>query len=52
MLEKEFQMTKKQNYIWKNDRNVALSAGCTEYITKPYRAETLRKTISKLLNLE
>ena len=24
MLEKEFQMTKKQNYIWKNDRNFAL----------------------------
>ena len=24
MLEKEFKMTKKQNYIWKNDRNFAL----------------------------
>ncbi|MFA7142201.1 MAG: response regulator [Candidatus Paceibacterota bacterium] len=39
-------------FAYDNDRNVALSAGCTEYITKPYRAETLRKTISKLLNLE
>lgn len=39
-------------FAYDNDRSVALLAGCTEYITKPYRAETLRKTISKLLNLE
>ena len=39
-------------FAYDNDRNVALCVGCTEYITKPYRAETHRKTISKLLNLE
>ncbi|PKP42560.1 MAG: two-component system response regulator [Bacteroidetes bacterium HGW-Bacteroidetes-10] len=39
-------------FAYDNDRSVALLAGCTDYITKPYRAETLRKTISKLLNLE
>ena len=39
-------------FAYDNDRSVALEAGCTEYITKPYRAETLRKTISKLLNLD
>ena len=39
-------------FAYDNDRSVALQSGCTEYITKPYRAETLRKTISKLLNLD
>jgi CheY-like chemotaxis protein len=39
-------------FAYDNDRSVALQAGCTEYITKPYRAETLRKTITKLLNLD
>ena len=39
-------------FAYDNDRSVALLAGCTDYITKSYRAETLRKTISKLLNLE
>jgi CheY-like chemotaxis protein len=39
-------------FAYDNDRSVALLSGCTDYITKPYRAETLRKTISKLLNLE
>lgn len=37
-------------FAYDNDRNVALAAGCTDYITKPYRAELLRKTISTLLN--
>lgn len=37
-------------FAYDNDRNMALAVGCTEYITKPYRAETLRKTIANLLN--
>ncbi|EKD30745.1 MAG: hypothetical protein ACD_77C00477G0013 [uncultured bacterium] len=39
-------------FAYDNDRNVALAAGCTDYITKPYRAELLRKTIATLLNSE
>lgn len=39
-------------FAYDNDRNVALAAGCTDYITKPYRAEFLRKTIADLINPE
>lgn len=37
-------------FAFDSDRDVAIQAGCTDYLTKPIMAKTLRETLEKHLN--
>jgi len=38
-------------YAFEHDREKALAAGCNDYISKPFKRETLLEKIAQLLNV-